>query len=313
MQSISPAPAAQTIRRKQLGQDLRAYLFLAPWIFSLLVFTAYPMLSSFYYSLTRYTILNPPVWIGLDNFVTMFTRDQLYWTAVWNTIYFTIFSVPLSLAVALGLALLLNQRAVGIGVYRTIYYLPALVPAVAGTLLFVVLLDPRNGLVNTVLGSLGLPEPGWLRSAAWSKPGLILLSIWAGTGGSMLIFLAGLKDVPASLLEAALIDGAGPWQRFRYVILPLLTPVLYFNLIIGIINSFQVFGPVFIATVVRGLGPLNSLLMYMQLIYRNAFNQFNMGYASAMALVLFVVLVALTLLLVRTSRYWVFYEGEKRA
>ncbi len=252
------------------------------------------------------------MWVGAENFVTMFSRDQLYWTAVWNTIYFTVFAVPLSLAVALGLALLLNQRATGIGIYRTIYYLPGLVPAVAGTLLFVVILDLRLGLVNTTLRNLGLPEPGWLKSAAWSKPGLILLSIWAGTGSTMLIFLAGLKDVPSSLIEAAIIDGAGPWQRFRYVILPLLTPVIYFNLIIGIINSFQVFGPVFIASVIKGIGPLNSLLVYMQLIYRNAFTQFNMGYASAMALVLFLVLIAFTLLLVRTSRYWVFYEGGQR-
>jgi multiple sugar transport system permease protein len=210
--------------------------------------------------------------------------------------------------------MLLNQRVIGIGVYRTIFYLPAIVPSAAMVLLWVVLLDPRSGLVNSVLGSIGLPKPGWLKSADWAKPGLILMSLWAGSGSAMLIFLAGLKDVPQSLLEAATIDGANGWQRFRHVTLPLITPTIYFNLIMGIIASFQVFGPAFFADSIAkwGLGPLNSLLMYMLHLYRSAFRHFDMGYASAMALVLFLVLVALTLLLVRTSRYWVHYESAQR-
>lgn len=299
---------------KQLRNDLRAYLFLSPWLFSLLVFTAYPTLASFYFSLTKYTVLNPPVFIGVENFVTMFTRDSLYWTAVWNTVYYTVIAVPLNLAVALGLAMLLNQRALGIGFYRTAFYLPTVVPTIAATLLWVVMLDPRSGLVNSVLTTLGLPAVGWLKSATWAKPGLILMSVWAGTGAAMLIFLAGLKDIPQSLIEAALIDGANGWQRFRFITLPLLTPTIYFNLIMGLIASFQVFGPAFLtASIGRwGLGPLNSLLMYMLHLYRSAFRHFDMGYASAMAIVLFVVLVALTLVLVRTSRYWVHYEGAQR-
>lgn len=298
---------------KQLRNDLRAYLFVLPWIISLLVFTAYPTLASFYLSFTKYTVLNPPRWIGLDNFVTMFTRDQLFWVSVRNTVYYTFIAVPLGLAVALGLALLLNQRARGIGLYRTVYYLPSLVPTVAGTLIWLVLLDPRLGIVNQLLHALGLPKVGWLQSATWAKPGLILMSLWTGSGGAMLIFLAGLKDVPQSLLEAAMIDGASGWQRFRNVTLPLITPTIFFNLLIGIINSFQVFGPAF---VVGGsgneVGPLNSLLMYMLLLYRNAFKFFDMGYASAMALVMFVVLVIFSLLLVRSSRHWVYYEGAQR-
>jgi multiple sugar transport system permease protein len=300
---------------KQLRDDLRAYLFVSPWIVSLLVFTAYPMLASFYFALTRYNIIAPPEWVGLANFQRMFTADPLFWPAVGNTLYYALISVPLSLLVALGLALLLNQSVRGIGIYRTIFYLPSLVPAVASALLWLVLLNPQLGLVNTLIELVGLPRPGWFRSAAWAKPGLILMSLWTGTGSAMLIFLAGLKDVPQSLLDAAMIDGANGWQRLRYVTLPLLTPTIFFNLVMGIIGSFQVFGLVLAAAGSGGgsVGPLNSLLMYMVLLYRNAFRSFEMGYASAMALVLFVVLVLLTLLVVRSSSYWVHYEaGQPR-
>lgn len=321
MKTIAPqargkpeAAAGRPWLSKQLRNDLRAYAFLSPWLVSLVVFTTYPMLASFYLAFTKYTVLNPPVFIGAQNFVTMFTRDTLYWVAVWNTVYYTLIAVPLNLLVALGLAMLLNQRAVGIGFYRTAFYLPTIVPAIAATLLWVVMLDPRSGLINSALGALGLPSVGWLKSAAWAKPGLIIMSVWAGTGAAMLIFLAGLKDVPQSLIEAALIDGANAWQRFRFVTLPLLTPTIYFNLIMGVIASFQVFGPAFLASSIGRwqLGPLNSLLMYMLHLYNSAFKYFDMGYASAMAVVLFVVLVALTLVVVRTSRYWVYYEGDQR-
>lgn len=295
---------------KQLRNDLRAYLFVAPWIVSLLVFTAYPMLASFYFSLTQYNIIKPPEWVGLENFQRMFFEDNLYWIAVKNTAYYALVSVPLSMLVALILALLLNQSIRGIGVYRTVFYLPSLVPGVASTMLFIVLLNPQNGLINAALEAVGLPRLGWLRSEAWSMPGVILMSLWTGTGGAMLIFLAGLKDVPQSLLDAAMIDGANSWQRLRHVTLPLLTPTIFFNLIMGIIGSFQVFGQVLIVTTGNSAGgPLNSLLVYMLLLYRNAFRQFDMGYASAMALVLFIALVLLTLLVVRTSNYWVHYEG----
>jgi len=318
------ASVASKIRRpmlsRQLRRDLRAYLFLSPWLIGLLAFTAYPTLASFYFSLTKYNILTPPRWVGMDNFVKLFTKDPLFWTTVWNTAYYTLVSVPAGLMVALGLALLLNQRRGGIGLYRTAFYLPNLVPAVVITLVWSVMLDPRLGLVNTALRAVGLPGPGWLRSAAWSKPALILMALWSGSGSSMLIFLAGLKDVPMSLIDAAMIDGANSWQRFRHVILPLLTPTIFFNLIIGIISSFQVFTIAFIATSSSGVagsgtggaGPLNSLLMYMVLLYRNAFRYFDMGYASAMALSMFVVLVLLTLIVVRSSDYWVHYEGNLR-
>jgi multiple sugar transport system permease protein len=311
----TPAVAGGRQRRVSLGlrDDLKGWLFVSPWVLSLLVFTAYPMLSSFYFAMTDYSVLNPPKWIGLGNFDVMFNKDPLYWKSVWNTAYYVVFSVPLGLLVGLGLAVLLNQRARGIGMYRTIYYLPGLMPAVAGTLLWMVLLDPRNGLVNAFLGLFGISRLGWLRSAAWSKPAIVLMSLWGGSGGTMLIFLAGLKEIPQALLEAAVIDGANSWQRFWRVTIPLLTPTIFFNLIMGIIGSFQVFATAFIAGGTGNTaGPLNSLLVYMLHLYRYAFRYFKMGYASAMALGLFVVLVALTLLLIRSSNLWVYYETGRR-
>lgn len=296
---------------KQLRDDLRGYAFVSPWILSLLIFTAYPMLASFYFSMTEYTILNPPKWTGFGNFVVMFTKDPLYWKSVGNTVGYTILAVPLELIVGLALALLLNQQLHGIGFYRTAFYLPGLMPTVASTLLWMVLLDPRNGLVNSALGLFGIRGIGWLKSAAWAKPALVLMSLWGGSGGTMLIFLAALKEIPQSLIEAAMIDGANAWQRFRHITIPLLTPTIFFNLIMSIIGSFQVFASAFIAGT-GGAGPLNSLLMYMLHLYRQAFHYFAMGYASAMALVMFLVLVIVTLLLIRSSSAWVYYEGAER-
>jgi len=304
-------------RRRRLRDNLRAYLFVSPWLIGLLVFTAYPMLATFYFAMTNYTILTPPRWIGLANFERMFTKDPLFWKSAWNTTYFTVVAVPLQLIVALTLAMLLNTGVRGIGFYRTAFYLPGLMPAVASGLLWILLLDPSLGQVNLGLEAIGLPRLGWLRSVTWSRPALILIALWSGTGAPMLIFLAGLKEIPQSLLDAAMIDGANAWQRFRHVTAPLLTPTIFFNLLIGIINSFQVFAIAFVAIGASGAqtqtaGPLNSLLMYMVHLYRSAFRHFDMGYASAMSLVLFLILVLITLVLVRSTSYWVHYEGGGR-
>lgn len=296
---------------RQARDNLTGYLFVLPWILSLLVFTAYPMIASIYFSMTRYNVLNPPQWIGLANFNEMFRVDPLYWTSVSNTAYYVFFAVPLGLAFGLVLALLLNQNVKGIGFFRTVFYLPGLVPAVASTLLWMLLLNPQLGLVNQLLGVLGIGKLGWLGSPTWSKPGLILMSLWGGTGGTMLIFLAGLKEIPQSLIEAAMMDGANAWQRFWVITIPMISTTIFFNLVMGFIGSFQVFASAYVAAG-NGAGPLNTLLMYMLLLYRNAFRYFNMGYAAAMALVLFVVLVILTLVMVRFSRNWVHFEDANR-
>jgi multiple sugar transport system permease protein len=296
---------------RQARENLSGYLFVLPWIISLLVFTAYPMIASFYFSMTRYNILKPPQWIGISNFNEMFFVDPLYWTSVGNTAYYVAFAVPLGVVFGLILALLLNQNVKGIGFFRTAFYLPGLVPAVASTLLWMLLLNPQMGIVNGFLGLFGIEKLGWLGSATWSKPGLILMSLWGGTGGTMLIFLAALKEIPQSLVEAAMIDGANTWQRFWVITVPMISATIFFNLVMGIIGSFQVFASAYVAGG-NGAGPLNTLLVYMLHLYRNAFRYFNMGYASAMALVMFVVLVALTLLLVRFSRTWIHYESANR-
>jgi multiple sugar transport system permease protein len=295
------------LRRREARAGL---LFVLPWIVGLLVFKAYPVLATLYLSFTDYTIIQPPRWVGLRNYTSMFTADPDFWNAAGNSAIYTVLSVPLGLAVALLLALLLNLRVKGIGVYRTLLYLPALAPPVVATLVFLLVFDPDAGLVNSVLRSVGLPAPGWFADPTWAKPTLVLLSLW-GVGPAALIFLAGLQSVPRSLLDAAAVDGAGRWQRLCAVSLPQLSPVVFFNLVLGVISSFQVFTQ---ALLVGGSGgdPVGSTLMYMVLIYNAAFGFFRMGYAAALAVVLFLAVVVLTLLIFWSARLWVSYEGGPR-
>lgn len=302
-----------SVRRGSLERrEARAGLFFVlPWLLSLLVFTAYPVIASIYFSFTDYSIVQAPKWVGLANFQTMFGGgDPDFWNAVGNSAYYAFISVPVGLALSLALALLLNANVRGIGAYRTLFYLPALCPPVAATIVFILLFSTDGGLVNNLLAAVGLPAPDWLGDPSFAKPTLITLSVWtAGTG--TLIFLAGLKEVPQSLLEAAAIDGAGAWQRFRSVTLPLLTPVILFNLVMGVINSFQVFTQAMVIGGTTG-DPLGSTLMFMVMIYSQAFSYFQMGYAAALSMVLFVVIVVITLVIFRTSRAWVYYEGGTR-
>lgn len=284
-------------------------LFTLPWILSLLVFTAYPVLASFYFSFTDYNIVQPPEWAGLDNYRAL-AEDPYFRIAVSNSAYYALVSVPLGLVVSLVLALILNMSAKGIGIYRTLFYLPVLAPPVVATIVFILMFSPNSGLINALLQAVGLPTPGWLTDPLWSKPTLIILSLWT-LGAPTLIFLAGLKEIPRTLLDAAAIDGAGPWGRFRHVTVPLLSPMILFNLVMGVIGSFQVFVPAFIAGGTEGQ-PLDSTLMYVVLIYRNAFRYFSMGYASALSVVLFVAVLAVTLLIFWSSRRWVFYQGREQ-
>ncbi|HEV8639008.1 MAG TPA: sugar ABC transporter permease [Chloroflexota bacterium] len=297
--------------RLQRREAIAGLLFVLPWTLSLLVFTAYPVLAAFYLSFTEYNILQPPEWAGLQNYRTMFGSDPSFWTGVTNSGVYALLAVPLSLVCSLGLALVLSTRATGIGLYRTIFYLPSLAPPVAGAIVFLLLFSPDQGLVNAALTALGVEPPGWFTDPAWSKPTLVILHLW-GLGSAVLIFLAGLKEVPQSYLEAAAIDGANAWQRFRHVTLPLLTPVILFNLVMGVIYSFQVFTQAFVIGGTTGT-PLESTLMFMVLIYRHAFKYFAMGYASALAVVLFLAVLVVTLIIFRSSGRWVHYEGATRS
>jgi multiple sugar transport system permease protein len=295
------------MRRREARAGL---LFVLPWILFLIIFTAYPVFGTFYLAFTEYSVLEPPLWVGSRNFQTMFTSDPAFWTAVRNSAIYAAISVPLKLALALALALILNLGVRGISFYRLIYYLPALVPPVAATIVFMLMFTPNAGPINVFLEAIGLRAPLWLQDPTWSKSVLIVLSLWP-LGVETLVFLAGLKEIPQDYLDAAALDGAGTWQRFRTITLPLLSPVMLFNLVIGVIYSFQVFTQALVIGGTTG-EPLESTLMFMVLIYRSAFRYFSMGYAAALSVVLFLAVMALTLLIFRTARHWVHYEGGDR-
>ncbi len=291
---------------KAAKRDLRnGLLFASPWIVGFLVFTAYAIAASFYYSLCRYDILSPPQWIGLKNYHRLLISDDVFRRSLWNTLYMVIFGLPIGLAASLGLSLLLNLKVKGMALYRTIFYIPSLVPAVALATLWMWLLNTDIGLVNVMLGKIGIAGPGWLTDPSWAKPALILMGLW-GVGGSAIIYLAGLQGIPDHLYEAAELDGAGMIQKFRHVTLPMISPVIFFNLIMGLIGSFQYFTQVYIMT--NG-GPQESTLFYALYLFNRAFVDLKMGYASAMAWLLFVITLVCTLLVFKTSARWVYYEG----
>jgi multiple sugar transport system permease protein len=281
------------------------YLCISPWLIGFVLFYLGPILASFYYSLTEWDLLTSPQFIGLDNYLRLFTRDPLALKSFKVTLVYTLVYVPLDLVFGLSLALLLNQKLRGIGVFRTVYYLPSVLSGVAYVVMWMWMFNPQHGLINTLLSYLGIQGPRWLLDPKWALNALIIMSLW-GVGRSMVIFLAGLQDIPLVLYEAAEIDGATRWKKFWKVTLPLLTPSLLFNLIFGIILTFQTFTNAFVAT--NG-GPLDSTLFYVLYLYRKAFEHLQMGYASAMAWVLFLVVLACTLLIFLTSGKWVFYRS----
>lgn len=272
-------------------------------------FTAGPMLISLGLSLTRWDVLTPPIFVGLANFQRL-VADPLFWKSLYNTMIYTVLNVPLSLAGSLSLALILNRRVPGVSIFRTLFYLPELTPIVATSLIWAWVLNTHFGILNYLLSRLNLAPVPWLESTTWALPSIVLMSLWTIGGSRMLIFLAGLQGVPEELHEAAALDGASSWARLWYVVLPMLSPVIFFNLVLGVIFSFQVFTPAYIVT--NG-GPADSTLVYGLYLYRNAFQYFQMGYASSMAWILLVLLLGFTWLQFRLMQRWVHYEGEARA
>ncbi len=286
---------------------LKGLLFTSPFTIGFLAFTLYPLLASLYYSFTEYAILTAPRWVGVQNYANLFTHDDLFWIALWNTLYFTLLAVPSGLLASLALAMALNVRIRGMSLYRTIYFLPTLVPTVALAVLWLWMFNPQYGILNRLLSVCGLPTLGWLADIRLAKPALVLMGLW-GVGQTVVIFLAGLQDVPVQLYEAAEIDGANGLQKAIYVTIPMLTPVILFNLIMGIIGGFQYFTQAYIMT--NG-GPVNATLFYALYLYRNGFQYIKMGYASALAWILFVIILACILVVFRTSRGWVYYGGVR--
>ncbi len=296
----------------QSRRQLRAGLgFTALWVVGLGVFTAYPVLASVYYSFCDYSVLTSPVWIGTENYQRLW-QDDLFWRALRNTLYFAVFSVPLGALVSLSLALLLNQEVRGRPVFRALFYLPSIVPAVASSMLWLWIFNGQYGLLNFVLtpilGLIGLQPPIWLADPNWAKPALVMMSLW-GVGNSMIIYLAGLQDVPKELYESAEIDGAGPWRKFWHITLPSISPVIYFNVLMGTIGALQVFTQAFIMSGGTDDGsPARSTLFYALYLFGQAFYQLRMGYASAMAWMLFVMIVTLTWLATKLSAKHVHYN-----
>jgi multiple sugar transport system permease protein len=295
-------------------------LFMSPWIIGFSVFILYPALASLYYSFTNYDLLSTPSFVGLDNYRFMFTKDPQFWQAMRNTIWMICVGVPLSMLVALGTAMLLTRPRRGMKAYRTILFLPTMAPPVAAALAFFVIFNPATGPVNQLLSGIGIKNPPlWFYDPFWSKWGLLFLGLWV-VGQTMIIYLAGLLDVPRHLYEAADIEGASPWQKFRHVTFPSLSPVLFFTLVIGVIAGFQYFTQAYVASfAVSGQAteeasaavgsPQGSLLFYSIYLYLKGFSDFRMGYASAMAWMLLLLTLACTALLIRSSRHWVHYQA----
>jgi multiple sugar transport system permease protein len=315
--AVTAAPTTRgRLARRRLGpmerRNLRwGLLFISPWLFGFLALGVFPILYTFYLSLTRYSGLREPVFIGTQNYQRM-VGDPNFWTAVYNTLYYTLLAVPIGAIVAMVLALAMNQNIREVKVYRAIYYLPSILPVFAISFIFVVMLNPGYGLVNFALTSLGLPSPNWLGDPAYTKLALVMIA-QLGAGQFALIFLAGLKGIQFELYEAAEIDGAGAIRKFVSITLPLMTPVILYDLIIGLSFGLQIFTPAYILTGggQRAAGPDNSLLTYVYEIYRQAFQFGQMGYAAALSVVLFIASLLLAAAVFRWARGWVYYEAER--
>lgn len=282
-------------------------LGILPWFIGFLVFTAGPMAYSAWLVFHKWELLTPPVYVGLDNIRYLF-KDPMLGTVLWNTTIYTVVSVPLQLLVALGVALLLNTNVFGTNLYRAVVFLPSQTPVVATAMLWFFIFSPTQGLANEFLGLFGIPPQQWLWDMDLVKPALILIAVWS-FGAAMIIFLAGLQDVPRSLYEAADLDGATAWNKLINITVPMITPTIFFNLVIGLIGAFQVFTPVYLMT---GGGPGTSSMMMGLYIYRHGFEQFNMGYASTLAWLMFLIVIVLTIIQFRVANRWVYYEDSDR-
>ena len=288
-----------------------AYMFISPWIIGFIFLTLGPMLISLYLSFTNFTLSSGsalPEFNNGANYIKLLTEDPKFWHSLKVTLVYAVVAVPLQLFFGSMVAFLLNLKVRGLPFWRTVYYLPSVTPAVAGAVLWGIIFNPTFGLMNWFLSLVGIKGPGWLASQQWALPALIIMSLW-GVGGGMVIYLAGLQGIPTTLYEAAEIDGANSLQKLTRITIPLMTPVIFYNLIIGIIGTFQFFTSVYVLT--RG-GPADATLFYNLYLYNTAFRYMNMGYASALGWVLFFIVLLITLLAFKSSAFWVYYEGEIR-
>ncbi len=305
MTLLSPSFRISSARdRRRLITGL---LFISPWILGFIMFRVYPFLASLYYSFTFYPVLQNPRWIGIQNYVNLFD-DPRFLTSLWNSSYYALGAVPLGTLFGICLAMLLNMRVKGLSTFRTVFFLPSITPIVAAAIVWLWMFNPRIGIINYFLSLVGIQGPAWMGDPQWAKPALILMSVWS-VGNAVVIYLAALQDVPRELLEAASLDGARAWQRIRHVTLPMISPVILFNVIVGLIAAFQLFTQVHVMTDGQG-GPADSTLMMSIYLFQSAFLFFKMGYASAQAWILFLIIVIFTLILFRVSGRLVYYGGR---
>jgi len=284
--------------KRVVNNGLTVVLFLSPWLIGLVAFTLYPVASSLLFSLTQYNVIKPPKFIGLGNYVALL-QDKTYLTSLWNSLYMIAFGVTIMTVVTILVSILLNNRKIkGLSVFRVIFFLPTLVPVVIVSILWVWILQPQTGLINSLLALVGITGPGWIASPVWAKPSFILIMLW-GAGGSIIIYLAGLQDIPEALYESAILEGANFMQKTVYITLPMLTPVILYNVVTAIIGVLQWFAEPFIIT---SGGPDNATLFYGLYLYQNAFQFFKMGYASAMAWIMIIIVLALIFVLFRLTK-----------
>lgn len=308
LQGIAPrGRGRQSLRRREA---IWGYIFLLPWAFGFVLWFAGPMLASLVLSLTEYSIIKPPKFVGLQNYINAFTEDDLFFSSLGRTFYYALVVVPLGVVGSMLLAVLLNRKMPAKNLFRTLYFLPHVTPVVATVLLWRWILQPEIGLVNFALEKVGIVGPKWLGSTEWAIPSLIIMALWGSIGGNrMMIFLAGLQGVPQELYEAADIDGASGWHKFRHVTVPLITPTIFFNVVLGVIGALKVFTSAFIAT---SGGPAYATWFYALHVYTQAFKYFYMGYACALAWIFFVIMFIFTFIQFRSSARWVYYAGEAK-
>ncbi len=289
-------------------EGVLGYLFAAPWLVGFFGLTLLPVVLSFYYSFTRFDVLRPPMWIGLENYAYLLFEDTKFYRAIWNTVYFTALRVPLVVAGSLLLAMLVARPRPGVGMLRTIYYMPSIVSGVALSVIWLWMYNPQYGLVNQALAMFGVPGPLWLEDPRWSKDAIVLMGIWSIGGGRMILFIAGLNSIPRHLYESARVDGAGWWTQFLHITLPQLSGILFLIVVVEIITCFQVFTEAYLMT---AGGPLDSTMFYNLLLYFRAFQDYDMGVASAMAWILFVLTMLVTVTLFKGAGRFIYYEGDR--
>lgn len=287
---------------------MAGYLYISPFLVGFAVFTAYPLLASLYLSFTNYNLISPPTFAGLDNYTHAFTGDNLFWSSLGRTGQYALLVVPLGVLASLGAALLLSQGFPGTSIFRTFFFLPSITPIIASVLIWLWILQPSIGVLNYLLGRVGIPGPPWVQSTAWAVPSLVILGLWNTAGGTrMIVFLAGIQGVPTELHEAAKIDGANAWQRFVHVTAPLISPTIFFNVVVSIIGALSVFSVAYIGT--QG-GPAYATYFYVYHLYTSAFQYSLMGYASALAWIFLLIVLVLTAIQFRLQDRWVYYASE---